>query len=107
MSDVSTWLFVISTLGLNGLLFYKLWTFFNFKQYAFYECLIREGTLLISTTVVFTMSFLISMLNVPDLVYAVIHNFNSGIYSLVWILCIASSILSFKQLSKKDKAQGE
>lgn len=109
MSDVSTYLFTISTLALCGLLVFKMWTFFNFSKYTFWENILREGVYLISSTIAFTYSFIIAMLNIKDhqYVFISIHEFNVAIYSLVWIICIASALMSFKQLSKRDKAQGE
>lgn len=103
--SLSDGLFFISVCVILVTLLYKLFTFFEFTKYSFWENLLREGAVLIMVIMFGSICRVLTLLNVENLVYVTLLNVVEVVGALIIILQAMLLILSLKTLNKRNEAQ--
>ena len=86
-------------------LLYKVFTFFEFTKYKFWENLLREGAVFILVLVFGLLCRALVMLNPQDLVYITLLNVVEVIGALIVILQAMLLIMSLKTLDALKEPQ--
>lgn len=99
---LSDGLLFVSAIVVIAVLLYKIFTFFEFKNYSFWENIFREGAFLVTVLVFGLLGRSIILLDVSNMVAITVLQVLEVVVSLTVIVQMSILYFSLKTLLKRD-----